>query len=75
MKKKDIVEEISEEIVYKTYDDNALIHFEVTLAKHQGKYFTLISGLPSNGEIFNIETLERIIECLKRAKNKWEKSF
>lgn len=66
-----IKEEISEEVVFKTYDDNALIQFEVTLSKHEGKYFTLISGLPDNGEIFKIETLERIIECLKAAKKKW----
>ena len=70
--KKEIKEEISEEYVYKTYDDNALIHFDVTVAKNQGKWFTLIGTLPEYGEIKNIETLERIIECLKKAKKKWK---
>ena len=70
--KKEIKEEISEEFVYKTYDDNALIHFEVTVANNNGKWFTLISGWPEMGEIKNIETLERIIECLKKAKKRWE---
>lgn len=71
-KKNRISEEISEEVVFKTYDDNALINFEVTLSKHDKKYFTLISGLPDNGEIFKIDTLDRIIECLKAAKKKWK---
>lgn len=67
-----IKKEINEEIIYKTYEDNALIQFEVTLAKEK-EWFTLITGLPSNGEIKNIETLERIIECLKAAHKKWKK--
>lgn len=64
-------EEISEEIVFKTYNDNNLIHFEVTLAK-EDKWFALISGLPNNGEIKDIETLKRIIKCLKKAKKRWK---
>lgn len=70
--KNKIKEEISEEFVYKTYDDNELTYFDVTVCKDQGKWFTLISGLPEMGEIKNIETLERIIECLKNAKRKWK---
>jgi hypothetical protein len=48
-------EEISEEIVFKTYNDNKLINFEVTLVK-ENKCFVLISGLPNDGEIKDIET-------------------
>jgi hypothetical protein len=64
-------EEISEEIVFKTYNDNKLINFEVTLVK-ENKCFVLISGLPNDGEIKDIETLKRIIKCLKAAKNRWK---
>ncbi len=67
-------EDISEEIVFKTYHDNNLIHFEVTLAKDdeffENKYFALISGLPDN-EIKDIETLRRIIKCLMTAEKRW----
>lgn len=69
-------EDISEEIVFKTYHDNNLIHFEVTLAKDdeffENKYFALISGLPELGEIKDINTLKRIIKCLKAAEKRWE---
>lgn len=67
--------EISEEFVYKTYDDNQLIHFEVTVAKDDGKWFTLISGLPDMGEIKDIDTLKRIISCLESAKIRWKKQL
>lgn len=67
-------EDISEEIVFKTYHDNNLIHFEVTLAKDdeffENKYFTLISGLPDK-EIKDIDTLKRIIKCLEAAEKRW----
>lgn len=63
--------EVSEEFVYKVYDDNTLIHFDVTVAK-EDDWFTLISGLPEYSEIKNIETLERIILCLQAAKKRWE---
>ena len=66
---------ISEEFVYKTYDDNALIHFEVTVAKDNGKWFTLISGLPEIGEIKDITTLKTIIGCLEAAKRRWRKQI
>jgi hypothetical protein len=67
--------EISEEFVYKTYDDNALIHFEVTVAKDNDKWFTMISGLPDFGEIKDIDTLKRIIRCLESAKNRWKQQL
>lgn len=68
-------EEISEEFVYKTYDDNTLIHFEVAVAKDNDKWFTLISGLPDMGEIKDINTLRRIIRCLESARRRWEQQL
>ena len=67
--------EISEEFVYKTYDDNDLIHFEVTVAKDDDKWFTLIGGLPDRGEIKDIDTLKRIIRCLESAKIRWKQQL
>lgn len=64
---------ISEEIVFKSYDDNALIQFEVTLCDFQsGRTGCLVSGLPEHGEIKDAETLERIIACLQAARKKWK---
>jgi hypothetical protein len=63
---------VSEEVVFKNYHDNNLIHFETTLAKEDGRVFVLINGLPEHGEIKSLETLKNIIECLKAAKKKWK---
>ena len=75
MKRNKAKSQVSEEIVFKNYHDNNLIRFEVTLAKEDGRVFTLISGMPEDGEIKSLETLENIIECLKAAKKKWKTSF
>jgi hypothetical protein len=80
MKKKkkieaEISEEISEEYVYKTYNDNDLINFDVTVALDHGKWFTLINGLPEYGQIRDIDTLKRIIRCLELAENRWEQQL
>jgi hypothetical protein len=64
--------QVSEEVVFKNYHDNNLIHFETTLAKEDGRVFVLINGLPEHGEIKSLETLKNIIKCLKAAKKKWK---
>ena len=64
---------IDEEIVFKTYEDNALMNFEVTLCEFQsGRIGCMIHWLPDNGEIKDLETLERIIGCLQAAKRRWK---
>jgi hypothetical protein len=64
---------IDEEIVFKTYEDNALSHFEVTLCKFaSNRIGCMIDGLPDLGEIEDLETLERIIGCLQAARKKWK---
>lgn len=67
--------QVSEEVVFKNYHDNNLVYFEITLAKEDGKVFVLMNGLPEDGEIKSLETLENIIECLKAAKKKWKTSI
>ena len=67
--------QVSEEVVFKNYHDNNLIHFEVTIAKEDGRIFALVNGMPEHGEIKSLETLENIIECLKAAKKKWKTNF
>ena len=67
--------QVSEEVVFKNYHDNNLIHFETTLAKEDGMSFALINGLPEYGEIKSLETLGNIIDCLKAAKKKWKKTL
>jgi hypothetical protein len=64
---------IDEEIVFKTYEDNALIQFEVTLCEFPSERIgCMIHGLPDHGEIKDLETLERIIGCLQAARKKWK---
>jgi hypothetical protein len=75
MKNSKTKSQVSEEIVFKTYHDNNLIDFEVTLAKEDGRILALVTGMPEHGEIESLETLENIIACLKAAEKKWKTNF
>lgn len=61
---------ITQEMVFKTYDDNQLIPFEVILTKHQGRPTVQVFGMPS--EPLDYDGLCRVIKCLKSAKKNWE---
>ena len=61
---------ITQEMTFKTYEDNKLINFEVVLTKNKGRSTVQIFGLETDP--LGYESLCKVIKALKSAKKNWE---